>query len=268
MPSVPSPLSRRTAALIRALMQDPGVRTDEASFVLEGAKPIGEVLRSRPDAIRYIISTPEWKWPVHTALPSIRWLTCPQSAIDRLTDTASPQPVLAVVKKPAWHPAQFLSKLEHVMVYGEGLQDPTNVGAILRSAAAFGVAAIWLSPGSVDPFNPKVVRASAGSIFHIPVFSNTTLDDLTTHQSVIYTADSDRTHGVSLSTIAARPPRLTLAFGSEGRGVSQRLHALATLRYFIRTREEVESLNVAASAAIALFHFSSLPLPKVQLERP
>ena len=87
--------------------------------------------------------------------------------IERVASTESPQPILAVVRiagahRSTWRPRRFV-------VVADRIADPGNLGTILRSAEAAGVDGVVLTAGSVDPFNPKVVRASAGALFHVPV---------------------------------------------------------------------------------------------------
>lgn len=235
------------------------MRDEESSLVLEGTKSVLEIVASNPGSVRFVVTTPEWADEHREPLRGTTVLIGSQAAIDRLSDTASPQPVLAVVAQPRWRAEDILTKPGHLLVYGEELQDPTNVGTMIRSAAAFGVDAVWLSPGSADPFSPKVVRATAGMVLKIPVFTETLFDRLIPHRSVLFAADSDRNGGRSLTTITRRPPRLTLAFGNEGRGLSVALRRSASVRFVIPIRPAVESLNVATAAGIALYHFSVLP---------
>ena len=97
----------------------------------------------------------------------IAWQTLKAGVLERVGSTVTPQPVLAVARKPAAG-TEWLAR-DGVVVMGVELGDPGNVGTLLRSAEASGAAGIVLSPGSVDAYNPKVVRASAGAIFGVPV---------------------------------------------------------------------------------------------------
>ncbi|GKS58516.1 hypothetical protein YTPLAS18_20430 [Nitrospira sp.] len=178
----------------------------------------------------------------------------------RLSDTSTPQNMMAVVSKPCRDSQKLLDKPNLFTVYGEAIQDPSNVGAIVRLAAAFGVDAVWLSPESADPYNPKAVRASAGTWFGVPIFTDVDLATLIGTGIQVYAADSSRATTTLLGSFTTRPPRLALAFGSEGRGLSRELLHAAVQRYTIRTQQDIESLNVASAAAIAMYHFRSLPV--------
>jgi TrmH family RNA methyltransferase len=158
---------------------------------------------------------------------------------DALADTKTPQGVLGLFERPA--PADLFAREETIVVALDGVQDPGNVGTIVRLAAAFDVAGIALLPGCADPFSPKAIRASAGAILNVPV-ARMTVDELP-WPLFVTAADG----------APDDPParRAILVFGSEGSGVSPEIASRAK-SLAIRTSGRVESLNVAASAAILL----------------
>ena len=123
----------------------------------------------------------------------------------------------------------------------DGVQDPGNVGTIVRLAAAFDTGGVILLPGCADAYGPKAVRASAGAILHVPVVEMS-IEDLLEH-GPIFAADMEGSDEV---------PRGVLVFGSEGQGVSEKIRRAAKL-VSIETSGRVESLNVAAAAAILLW---------------
>jgi len=119
-------------------------------------------------------------WPVHR-------ITEPQMA--RLADTRNPQGIIAVAPLPQ-APARVAGEASaNKAIYLHEIQDPGNLGTILRTLAWFGGMHCLLSPGSVDPFNPKVVRASMGAIFHVPVETEVPLPELTDRYSRIACLD-------------------------------------------------------------------------------
>jgi len=161
-----------------------------------------------------------------------------------LTDTKTSQGVLALFERPRATLDQLFARDDTVVVALDGVQDPANVGAIVRLAAAFDAAGVALLPGCADPFGPKAIRASAGAILNVPCAS-ASVDELRARDWPLFAADG---HGSP-----ADPPsrRAVLAFGSEGSGVSDEM-ARAARKIAIPMSARVESLNVAMAAAILL----------------
>jgi RNA methyltransferase, TrmH family len=143
-------------------------------------------------------------------------------------------------------------------LYGEELQDPANVGAIIRTAAALNVDALWLTPESADIYNPKVVRASAGAVLSLPIFIAGGVDSLTNNGIALFAAVPGGGKTVTMETIRKIPRRLVVGVGNESRGLSARTISAAACRFTIPLSRHVESLNVAATAAIALHYFGQI----------
>jgi TrmH family RNA methyltransferase len=169
---------------------------------------------------------------------------------DKLLDAAT-QGVVALVDPPEWKVEQMLHTTQLVLVI-DGVQDPGNLGTILRSAEAFGADGLLLLRGTVNPFNPKAVRASAGSIFRMPFVQG--LDEVelveTLRQSGadFYAA----VPGASKSLADADLTRpCVIVIGSEGRGVGATMRCAA--KDLSIPTAGVESLNAAVSAAILLY---------------
>ncbi len=187
--------------------------------------------------------------------------SCPEHMLAQLSDVENSSGMLAIVHQPTWNQAAVLAQPRVFGLYGDRLQDPTNMGTIIRTAAGLNVSAMWLAPHSVDVFNPKVVRATAGALFQLPIFPHTSLEELLKLDSVIIAADAgtgdDR---VPIRTMQSIPPRAILAIGSESRGLSEATLNAAKLRVTIPLKLGIESLNAAAAAAITIFHMSGLPV--------
>lgn len=172
----------------------------------------------------------------------------------RLAPTRHPQGVLAVVAEPSW---PRWSGRSGVALYLDRLQDPGNVGAVVRSAAALGAAAVLLSPDCADPFHPLAVRGSAGAVLRLPV-----------ERDVPAAAAAERVRGNRGSVWAAskggsdvsgwRPQLPTvLMIGAEGAGLSDAALACADDRVAVPLRRGIESLNVAVAAGVLLYHLGS-----------
>jgi RNA methyltransferase, TrmH family len=166
--------------------------------------------------------------------------------------TESPQGVLAVAPVPPWSLADLVGRSTLRLVVLDALQDPGNVGTILRTAAALGADATIALPGTVDVWNAKVVRSAMGAHFRNPAFHvswEELLDMLTSEQVALWGADA---RGVPLAGGRA-PGRLALAVGNEGGGLSPQVRAQATHLVSLPLAGGAESLNVAVAAGILLY---------------
>ncbi len=259
----PSAFPELTAAhlsRIKRLLKEKQARDAERLFVVEGAKPIRELLRVKSSAIESILVTQPW---LDTCEPAVRRgldaqpvFLCRNTLFEKLADTTTSQGILAVLRKPAWDQTAIFKRPQVLGLYGECLQDPTNVGAIVRTAAAFGLDGLWLSADSADVFNPKIVRATAGTLLKLPVFTIKDVGALTQAQCAVLAADSSGKQARRLDEITSIPSRAMIALGNESRGLSGDTIRAATIRFHIPIGPDAESLNVAASAAIAAYHFS------------
>lgn len=171
--------------------------------------------------------------------------------------TDTPQGVLAIAEIPE-HRLVGPQTAQRYLVL-DAVQDPGNVGTIIRSAAALGVTATICLPGTVDVWNAKVVRSAMGALFLHPVVQLTGEafgEFCEVHKVECWAAD---TVGTSLSLVASVPPRLALVVSNEGAGLSSEAAALVTERVAIAMTSGVESLNVAVATGI-LLHALRLPL--------
>ncbi|HEX6725882.1 MAG TPA: RNA methyltransferase [Nitrospira sp.] len=259
-------LTRAQASLIRQLLRDKKTRSKEGAFVLEGTKSYLDLIHRHPHSILSLIVSPrflcveaEADRRARTKLPA-RQFVCPDAAFEKLTDVQMPQGILAVVRQPRWDEAQVFGRTSALGIYGDRLQDPANVGAIIRTAAALNLSGVWLSADSADHFSPKVVRATAGTILSLPVFHARDFRAFSSYGCEIYSAVLASADMVPLRSIRTIPNRLMIAVGNEGRGLAPDIVKASSVRFSIPLAEGVESLNVAATAAISAFHFSGLRL--------
>lgn len=161
---------------------------------------------------------------------------------DALAETKSPQNVIGLFERPRASAGEILARRDRVTVALDAVQDPGNVGTIVRLAAAFDAAGVLLLSGCADAFGPKAIRASAGAILTVPV-APATIGDLDGATIVATAMDGECVDPPSRDAV--------LVFGNEGAGVSEALLHRAR-RIAIPMSRRVESLNVAASAAILL----------------
>lgn len=229
-------LARRRERLARGL------------FLAEGPNAVAEVLAD--GLVEEVFCVPD---------QAQRWSTAPRLTVvdDRvlrhLADSVTPQGVVAVVRRKTAALDDVVGR--GVLVVLCGVADPGNVGTIIRAADAFGATAVVVTEGSVDPFNPKAVRAAAGSTTHLPL-----VVDVTAQATIAACrAAGQRTvalDGRATATVAdagvLRSP-VALVFGSEAHGVGDDVAKAVDQLAAVPMAGRAESLNLAAAAAIALY---------------
>ncbi len=170
----------------------------------------------------------------------------------RLAHTESPQGIVALIDPPRWRLSDVRPAAWHPVLVLDAVQDPGNVGTLLRTAFALGSPGAILLKGTADLANPKVMRAGMGATFRLPV---ATADDADfarwaeEHEVMIWTAAAD---GTPLARLR-RPERLALVVGNEGAGVRPFVRSLADHPVAIPLARGAESLNVAVAAGIVLY---------------
>lgn len=171
----------------------------------------------------------------------------------QLADTRTPQGILAVVPMPAGPPEPAS---DEKAIYLHEVQDPGNLGTVLRTLAWFGGFRCLLSPGSVDPYNPKVVRASMGALFHVPLEIDVDLPDLPARYQSLACLDLK---GDSIASGAFRQHDCYL-FGNEARGVpKEALEQLRATPYTIQGNGQIESLNLASAVNMCAYELMRNP---------
>src|SRR5258706_11036880 len=230
-----------------------GTLTDDGFCVAESFHLLEEALRSDCE-----ISTVFAAESVRTAVEShvrglkkIRVAVLPDDLFRDISATESSQGVMALVRPPRWTVEQLFRGQSLTLIL-DGIQDPGNAGAILRAAEAFGATGVAFLKGTVSPYNPKCLRASAGSIFRVPLVAG--MDE----QLLLAAIEQRKIEMFALMPRGNRElgecnlsRKCAIITGSEGRGVSDRLRARA-VSVRIPT-VGVESLNAALATGIALY---------------
>jgi TrmH family RNA methyltransferase len=235
-------------------------RERQSLFVAEGVRAVEELLASPLSVVGALTtaeaSANEGVNRVRTAIEgrSIELAQVSERDFLSASDTETPQGILAVAEIPDRSLASVrLTERSRVLVL-DAIQDPGNVGTILRTAAAFDVAATVAMPGTVDLWNAKVVRSAMGALFRHHALHATwnELDTFLTGSAVVlWGADAA---GARLGDRGA-PPRLAIAVGNEGSGLTGDARSRVSHTVSIPTTPTVESLNVAVAAGILLHHF-------------
>jgi TrmH family RNA methyltransferase len=168
--------------------------------------------------------------------------------------TQNPQGIAALVELPAYNLDTILGGRNLLLLVACGLQDPGNLGTLMRSAAAFGASALLTLPETVSPFNPKAVRSSAGAIFRLPVLAglapNELLNRLRAAQVRLIAAER---HSPSPLDQADLRGALAILVGREASGLPPEIAREASLLLSIPIRPGMDSVNVATAAGIFLY---------------
>ncbi|MBK0419291.1 RNA methyltransferase [Leucobacter sp. CSA1] len=251
-----APRVKRVAALARKRE-----RQSAGRFLVEGPQAVREVLAHHPeivDAVYATIDNAPWQ------LELDRLADAAEVPVERVTDavlsamaeTVNPQGVLAVARTNAVPLAEALVGARLVAILHE-VRDPGNAGTVLRAADAAGADAVVFSGESIDPFHPKVVRSTTGSLFHLPVAVTDSLESAAAGARAagltVLAADVRGTELLEARAEGALAGPAAWVFGNEARGLDEGARALADRSLKLPIYGAAESLNLAAAASVLLY---------------
>ena len=236
---------------------DSGELSPDGICAVEGMRIIEEAIRSGL-RLQTVFFSASAEGRAHKLLPqlaaNVETLLLPEKLFQGAVPSESPQGVAALVSCRQFTVADVLANTSTgPLVAVVGLQDPGNLGTILRSAVAFGASGILLGEGTVSAFNPKVVRASAGSVFRLALAKAKLLPLLPTlHASGVRLVATSSHGGTPLHEAKLSGP-LAIFIGSEGAGLPKELLAKMDATLIIPHSAQVESLNAGVAASIVLY---------------
>ena len=236
-------------------------RTEDGSCAIEGVRVVEEAIRSglRFRAVWFKDSAQNLAERLLPQIGShVETLLLPDQLFDRVVPSETPQGVAALVRLKDFSIGDVLERLQvGPVIVVAGLQDPGNLGTIVRSAEAFGSAGVVLGAGTVSPLNAKVVRASAGSIFRLPVVSakaSAGIADLahTLRQAGVRLMATSSHKGTAINQADLSQP-VAIFIGSEGSGLAK--NSMAQVDELVRVPHapQVESLNAGVAGSIVLY---------------
>lgn len=250
---------------IRGLLKEKQTRDASDVFVAEGLKTVRDIA-AKGHAIDSVLVSDSFAENKgnrilleHFDKRGAALFQTADTGFKKTSSLMHPEGILVLVKKiPLKHAA--LDKKTALIVLCDGIQDPGNLGAIIRTSAAFGADQLILTGESVDAYNPKVVRSSSGTILDIPIssFQYCEIDRLRKAGYCLYASQINVKKGMDISKIKNISLRSIIAFGSEGKGLSDEICRRADEFFYIPIAENVESLNVTATAAISLYAFGKM----------
>lgn len=242
--------------LVRALQSKRRVREKERAFVIEGHRLAQEAVRTQA-SVHAVYATEDYaNSPKGTALIAqfsklgVVSTTVTPQVMDLMSDTETSQGILAVLSQMAHEPPVQPSGLLIV----DGLKTPGNLGAVLRTAAAVGIEAVVLTPGTVDATNPKVVRGAMGAHFYLPIMRQS-WEAIRRMTKGVHVLLADVSGDVVYDNVDWRQP-IALILGGEALGASEGAAQLAHARVTIPMQRGVESLNAAVAAGVLLFEMA------------
>jgi len=189
-------------------------------------------------------------------LATLNTVDVSDEVMKEMSETITPQGILAVCTIPQVSLNSIALNGTRRFIYLSEVQDPGNAGTILRSADAFAMDAVITSPGSVDMYSPKVVRSTAGSLWHIPVFESVPLDEVLSLGVNAFSLGSEGSKNLNQYELSGD---ILAVFGNEARGLAtgQNVDSIAVVN--IPMPGNAESLNLSAAASIVMYHLSNMP---------
>ena len=255
-----NPRSPRVRAVAKLAKRS--ARQETGRYLLEGPQAVREALRFAPDAVEELFATPS-AMERHTDLrdgardAGIEVEFATEAVIESMADTVTPQGVVAVARQTPTSVRDIFAAAPRLIAICEEVRDPGNLGTIIRAADAAGADGVVLTGRTVDPYNPKVVRATTGSLFHVPLAVGGELESVVqrAHDAGLQVLAADvggddllvaRTEGVLAGPTA-------WVFGNEARGLDEASVALADRALRLPIFGRAESLNLATAASVCLY---------------
>ena len=248
-------------ARVKALIGSRGVkeRRNTGQFVAEGMQFAREALLSHNGPqieTLYLTVNGRNKVDEIADVTRLNVIEVSDEVMKELSETITPQGILAICTIPKIEFGSINLNGSRKFIYLSEVQDPGNAGTILRSADAFGMDAVITSPGSVDMYSPKVVRSTAGSLWHIPVFESVAIKDLL---SLGIKAISLGANGSKPLSSFVPAGDTVAVFGNEARGLATAQEVAQIEVVSIPMPGNAESLNLSAAASIVMYHLSNMP---------
>jgi TrmH family RNA methyltransferase len=233
-------------------------REETGSFIIEGWKSVTEALHA---GVKFTTVLVDVQNEAHADLlralsgATDEYISVSAKEIDAIAGTETPQGIIAVAGTPDYSGTidTVVKKQRGVVVALDAMNDPGNLGTIIRTCDWFGVDAVLIGARSVDLYNPKVVRATMGSLFHLPIIDEVDLvreiDRFRKGNWEIYSAEIENSEDIGSITFSESA---LVIIGSESHGISKEISALADRRIRIPKFGKAESLNAAIACGVIL----------------
>lgn len=233
------------------LLKKSGERKRHGLFVIEGIRMFREV---PPESVQSVYVSESFAKEHGEALCGLCFETVKDSVFEHMSDTCTPQGILASVRMPEYTLEDILRAANPLIIVLENIQDPGNLGTIVRTAEGAGASGIIMSKDTADIYNPKTVRSTMGSVYRLPFIyaedicaAVRDLGKMGIKTCAAHLEGSQEYYNIDYTGPAA------VLIGNEGNGLTEKLTAAAQSRIRIPMEGKLESLNAAVSAAVILY---------------
>jgi TrmH family RNA methyltransferase len=243
-------LSKAQVKYIQSLGQKK-FRDESGQFLVEGTKIIKELIVEQPQLIKAVYALPAWISANEQLLQSAQIMAdeASEQDMEKISGLPSPSEVIAIMIKPVLK----IPEGKGIILLLDGIQDPGNLGTIIRTADWFGVKQIVCGWGTADCYNPKVVQSTMGSVFRVNIIYEDIKVFIAAYPKLPVVASS--LDGKPIHK-ASKPKDMLLVIGNESKGVQKSIEELATNKVLIPGFGKAESLNAAVATGILLHHFT------------
>ncbi len=234
-------------------------RDSRGLYFVEGIRFVGDAVENGQEFVKVIISNKLQELnggakiieQVTAVCPEV--FLVPEKLFNELSDTQSPQGILAVLKKRDFDIDEVIKECRSIVIL-DGLQDPGNVGTIIRTADSAGISAVFMTKGCVDLYSPKVLRSTMGSVFHMPIFEGLNIIELIDRLKLEdYRVIASHLDGKNNYYDEDMTGRSAIIVGNEANGISGETAEKADRLVKIPMPGKAESLNASVAAAIMIY---------------
>lgn len=229
-------------------------RDRSGEFLIEGFHLVEEAIKNESEILNLIVRE-DVDIPASWNIDNIYVVEVTAQVANEFAETEHSQGIFAQVKQPTVSDEEQNKWTKLLLV--DAVQDPGNVGTMIRTADAAGIDAVILGKGSADPFNPKTVRSTQGSIFHIPVVRGELSDWIDSLKEKGVRVYGTALENAVLYNQVKKEGKFALVMGNEGSGIDAQLLAKTDANVIIPIMGKAESLNVAVATGIVLYYFAT-----------
>jgi RNA methyltransferase, TrmH family len=258
LPMLSSPQNQRVKDYVE-LRTDGNVRRDKKCFLIEGKRAVAAALSLKHVQMQELIFSDhllgdDLHLVAQAQQKKVALVRVSKDVFKKIADVMTPQGIAALVKIPEYDAAELLARPDALFVVACGLQDPGNMGTIIRSCEAAGATGLFVLEGSADPLNAKVVRATAAGLLSLPIVRLKSDEFLALAQRKnMRLAATVAQGGVDYRKFDWKKRPLALCIGNEGEGLPPQIEKACTDKVTIPIKGQAESLNAAVAASILLF---------------